>query len=346
MERFSLSVEEAVLDDLRRRLDAVRWPDEGPGGFELSAARALVSYWRSGYDWRAAEAVLNGFSQHMVGDLHAIVEGSDGPPLLLIHGWPSSVWEFHRLIPVARSFARVVVPSLPGYGFSVPRRCGVAEIADAFHSLMQSLGFERYFVAGGDWGAHIGARMAFAYPDAVEALHLNMMPLRRPAVWPSSEGEARAALEAWTAEEGGYAHIQGTKPQSLAYGLFDSPVGLMSWIAEKFEAWTDSRGVPDDDVLTTTMIYWITGTIGTSFWPYYDRMHGGWLLDDVLAAGERVRPPMTFLDFPHELGRVPQSLADRIFDVERWDTLDYGGHFPALEATDVLADSLRRFVSR
>src|SRR5688500_4873149 len=126
MERFSLSVEEAVLEDLRRRLDHVRWPDDGPGGLALSSARALAERWRSSYDWRAHEARLNSFEQFMVGDLHAIVEG-DGPPLLLIHGWPSSVWEFHRLIPIVRSFARVVVPSLPGYGFSVPRRCGVAE---------------------------------------------------------------------------------------------------------------------------------------------------------------------------------------------------------------------------
>jgi microsomal epoxide hydrolase len=345
MEPFSVNVDEAVLDDLRRRLDAVRWADDGPGGLALSSAQSLAARWRDGYDWRAAEAELNSFSQFMVDGIHCIVEG-EGPPLLLIHGWPSTVWEFHRLIAHGRSFARVVVPSLPGYGFSAPRRCGVPAMADALHSLMGTIGYSEYFVAGGDWGAHIGSRMAVVYPDAVTALHLNMMPLRRPAGWPASEGAARAAVEAWTAEEGGYAHIQGTKPQTLAYALFDSPVGLMAWIAEKFEAWTDSRGVPPDDVLTTTMIYWVTGTIGTSFWPYYDRLHGGWLLDDVLAAGERVRPPLTYLDFPHEIARPPRSLVEHVFDLERWDTHDYGGHVPALETTGVLADSLRRFVSR
>jgi pimeloyl-ACP methyl ester carboxylesterase len=345
MERFSVDVDEAVLDDLRRRLDAVRWADDGPGGLSLASAQALAAHWRDGYDWRSAEAELNSFSQFTADGVHFIAEG-DGPPLLLLHGWPSSVWEFHRLIPLAREFARVIVPSLPGYGFSALRRSGVPEMADAFHALMGSLGFPEYFVAGGDWGAHIGSRMAVTYPDAVRALHLNMMPLRRPAVWPSSERDAAATIEQWTAEEGGYAHIQGTKPQTLAYALFDSPVGLMAWIAEKFEAWTDAHGVPSDDVLTTTMIYWITGTIGTSFWPYYDRLHDGWLLDDVLAAGSRLRPPLTYLDFPHEIARPPRSWAEHIFDIERWDTHDYGGHFPALETTDVLADSLRRFVTR
>ena len=131
-------------------------------------------------------------------------------------------------------------------------------------------------------------RLAYAYPDAVQALHLYMMPLRRPQTWPESELRRRARRSSrWTQEEGGYVHIQGTRPQTLAYGLYDSPVGLMSWIAEKFDRWTDSRGLPTDDILTTTMIYWTTGSIGSSFWPYWARFHGDWLLDDVAAAGHR-----------------------------------------------------------
>ncbi len=345
MERFSLNVDQAVLDDLHRRLDATRWPDNGPGGLALSDARELAARWRDGYDWRAAEATLNGFEQFTVDGLHCIVEG-DGPPLLLMHGWPSSVWEFNRLIPLLRESARVVVPSLPGYGFSGGRRASVEDMADALHGLMGSLGHSHYLVAGGDWGAHVGGRLAAAYPDAVEALHLYMMPLRRPQAWPETELVARAALDAWTQEEGAYAHIQGTRPQTLAYGLADSPVGLMSWIAEKFDVWTDTHGVPADDILTTVMIYWITGTIGTSFWPYYARMHGGWLLDDELVSRGPLTAPLTFLDFPKEIVRVPRSLAEHVFEVERWETPDYGGHFPALEATEVLADSLRRFVAR
>ena len=222
--------------------------------------------------------------------MHCIAEG-DGPPLLLLHGWPSSVWEFHRIIPLLRSDMRVIVPSLPGYGWSFTpggRRYGIVDIADALHALMGRLGHSQYLVAGGDWGASVAVRLAHAYPDAIQALHLYMMPLRRPETWPESEIASRAALQQWLQEEGGYVHIQGTRPQTLAYGLQDSPVGLMSWIAEKFDRWTDSRRVPIDDLLTTVMIYWVTGCIGSSFWPYWARIHGEWVLDDV-AAGRRPR---------------------------------------------------------
>ena len=354
MTPFELHVPDDVLADLRRRLDATRWPDEAPDavpehGFGLHQARTLAEYWRSEYDWRAAETELNGFQQSVADGVHFIAEG-DGPPLLLLHGWPSSVWEFHRIIPPLRPEMRVIVPSLPGYGFSfVPggRRYGIVECADALHALMVSLGHERYLVAGGDWGASIAVRLAHAYPDAVSALHLYMMPLRRPSTWPESEAESREALERWLEVEGGYVHIQGTRPQTLAYGLQDSPVGLMSWIAEKFDRWTDSRRVPMDDLLTTVMIYWVTGCIGSSFWPYWARRHGEWVLDDVVDAGGRLAAPLTYLDFPREIVHVPRVVVERAFaEIERWEEPDYGGHFPALEATEVLADSLRRFSRR
>ena len=280
--------------------------------------------------------------------MHHISEG-DGPALLLLHGWPSSVWEFHRIIPLLRADMRVVVPSLPGYGFSFTpggRRFGIVECADALHGLMRSLGHERYLVAGGDWGASIAVRLAHTYSDAIQAVHLYMLPLRRPETWPESEIASRITLERWLEEEGGYVHIQGTRPQTLAYGLQDSPVGLMSWIAEKFDRWTDARGVPMDDLLTTVMIYWVTGCIGSSFWPYWARRHGEWVLDDVAAHGGRLCAPLTYLDFPKEIVHVPRSVARRVFEIERWEEPEYGGHFPALEATDVLADSLIRFSRR
>jgi pimeloyl-ACP methyl ester carboxylesterase len=219
-------------------------------------------------------------------------------------------------------------------------------MADALHALMTGpLGCSRYLVAGGDWGASIAVRLAYAYPSCVQALHLYMMPLRRLETWPASEEQSRRALEHWLDEEGGYIHIQGTRPQTLAYGLHDSPVGLMTWIAEKFDRWTDAHGLPLDDLLTTVMLYWITGCIGSSFWPYYARRHGEWVLDDVAAAGERITAPLTYLDFPKELVHVPQAVVERVFSIERWETPTYGGHFPALEATEVLAESLRRFTS-
>jgi len=344
VERFTINVSEDVLLDLSRRLDATRWPDDGPGGFALTDAMELAAYWRDEYDWRVAEDALNGFEQYVVDGLHCIVEG-DGPPLLVLHGWPSTVWEFNRVVAPLREHFRVVVPSLPGYGWSVGvGRAGTAEMADAMHALMAALGHREYLVAGGDWGAHIACRMGYAYPDAVRALHLNMMPIRSPDSFPDSASAARAELAEWTREEGAYAAIQGTKPQTLAYGLSDSPVGLMSWIAEKFESWTDALGVPRDDVLTTTMIYWITESIGPSFWPYYARMHGGFMLDQLIAGGEKIKVPLTFLDFPKEIVHVPREVAGLAFEeIERWETPDYGGHFPALEVPDVFVDSLRRF---
>jgi pimeloyl-ACP methyl ester carboxylesterase len=352
VEHFAVAVGDDVLADLKRRLEATRWPDEAPDavpehGLGLAEARELAKYWRDGYDWKSAEAVLNSFEQGKAEGVHFIADG-DGPALLLLHGWPSSVWEFVRLLPLLREHARVIVPSLPGYGFSFEpgaARYGIVECADAIHALMGSLGHSRYHVAGGDWGSSIAVRLAHSYPDAVQALHLYMMPLRRPETWPESEIQSRAALAKWLDEEGGYVHIQGTRPQTLAYGLQDSPVGLMSWIGEKFDRWTDERGVTPDDVLTTVMIYWVTGSIGSSFWPYWARRHGDWVLDDVADAGHRIAAPLTYLDFPKELVHVPRTVVERVFEtVERWETPDYGGHFPALEATDVLADSLRRFM--
>ena len=186
-EHFAVAVGDDVLADLKRRLEATRWPDEAPDavpdhGFGLAAARELAQYWLDGYDWKAAEATLNGFEQGKAEGVHFIADG-DGPPLLLLHGWPSSVWEFVRLLPLLREHARVIVPSLPGYGFSFTpggKRSSIVECADQIHALMGALGHERYHVAGGDWGASIAVRLAHAYPKAVRALHLYMMPLRRP----------------------------------------------------------------------------------------------------------------------------------------------------------------------
>jgi pimeloyl-ACP methyl ester carboxylesterase len=350
-------VPDAVLDDLARRLAATRWPDAPPdAGWEQGApvehVRALVERWRGGYDWRAHEAELNGFAQYTAPvsgiDLHFIAEGDDGPPVLLLHGWPSTVWEFHALIPRLRGSARVVVPSVPGYGFSFQpgqRRFSIVDCADAIHTLMTDvLGHERYFVVGGDWGSSIAVRLAHAYPDAVQALHLYMMPLRRLESWPDSERASREALARWLSEEGGYVHIQGTRPQTLAYGLADSPTGLAGWLAEKFEVWTDAPGLDADDILTMVTIYWATGTICASFWPYFARMHGDWVLDDLAAAGGRIAAPLTYLDFPKELVHVPRAVVETVFDVERWETPAVGGHFPALEQTELLADSVLRFL--
>ena len=376
---FELRVPETVLDDLRLRLERTRWPDEAPDGTpwqygtDLRSLRDLVAYWRHGFDWRVQEARLNAFKQYTAPvagiDLHFIHEPGIGPsplPLVLSHGWPGSVWEFHKLIPLLTDPARfgadaadvftIVAPSLPGYPLSFrpdqPRFSQVA-IGDAFATLMRDvLGYERFAAQGGDWGSFISAALGLNYPENVIGVHLNLLPLRRdPAAMARRPGPEepemtafRAELDYWLREETGYSTIQGTKPQTLAYALTDSPVGLAAWILEKFRTWSDCGGDVDsvfsrDELLTNIMVYWATGAIGSSFWPYYARIHEGWPLPD----GAYVSAPTAYLAFPREIYRPPRSLAEPTFNIQRWTSTSRGGHFAALEQPETLAKDLREF---
>ena len=207
------------------------------------------------------------------------------------------------------------------------------------------LGHSRYLVVGGDWGASIAVRLAHAYPDAVAGLHLYMMPLRRLETWPESEAASRAELSRWLREEGGYIAIQGTRPQTLAFGLTDSPAGLAAWIVEKFRAWSDCGGEPEraisrDEMLANISLYWFTGAIGSSFWPYYARMHGPWPIPE----GQTVDVPTGYVEFPKEILRPPRSLAARTYtDIRRWSVMPKGGHFAALEQPEALAREIIEF---
>jgi microsomal epoxide hydrolase len=370
---FTIDVADEVLTDLGERLARTRWPDEIPDGgwrygTDLRYLQALVEYWRTRYDWRAAERTLNRFRQFTasVGDIdvHFIHEPGNGPrplPLLLSHGWPGSVWEFHQLIPRLTDPASfgadrgdaftVVAPSLPGYGLSfTPNqpRFGIVEIADVLATLMTgALGYQRFGVQGGDWGAAISARLGFAYPSRVIGVHLNMVfvrPDRAQQTWTDEERQYLAAARRWMSEEAGYQRIQGTKPQTLAYGLTDSPVGLAAWIVEKFRTWSDCGGEVErrfskDVLLTNVMLYWVTGAIGSSFWPYWAFHHAPW----VPSAGERVDVPTGVADFPCEILRPPRAWAERAYDLRRWSTMPAGGHFAALEEPDALAEEIRAF---
>ena len=373
---FRVALPDSLLADLHERLERTRWPDEIPGsgwsyGMSLSYARELAAYWKDEYDWRAQEAKLNAFEHYSAPlkgiDVHFIHERADGDdpiPVLLLHGWPSSVWEFHKIIHLLTDDAgerggySVVVPSLPGYGFSFSPfqdRFGLVECADALSELMTgALGYEEYVIAGGDWGAHISTRMAYAHPDAVLGLHLNMLPLRRDPGWPEHPSEEESAylheLGEWLHEETGYSLLQGTRPQTPAYALTDSPIGLAAWIVEKFARWSDSDGDPErrfskDDLITTVMIYWATGAIGSSFWPYYTRHHGEWIVNDLIPEGRRIETPTCYIEFPREIIRPPRSLAERLFNLRRWTVANSGGHFPALEEPDILTESIIRFVA-
>jgi microsomal epoxide hydrolase len=371
---FRINFSDDALRDLRERLARVRWPDEAPlepwsVGTSLSYMKQLVAYWRDHFDWRAQEAKLNAFRQFTVPlagiDVHFIHEegkGADPIPLLLSHGWPGSVFEFHKIIPMLTDPARfggdpadaftVIAPSLPGYGFSFrpgQERFGLERIADVFAQLMtEVLGYPRFAAQGGDWGAFVTSRLGLVYPERLYGIHINLLAVRRdPKMLEDPTPEQKTylgELNYWLKEETGYQWIQGTKPQTLAFALSDSPVGLAAWIVEKFRTWSDCRGNPEnaftrDELLTNITLYWLTGAIGSSFWPYYARMHGPWPIPE----GARVSAPTGYAEFPAEILRPPRSVAEKVYNIQRWTKMQKGGHFAALEQPDALVREVREF---
>jgi microsomal epoxide hydrolase len=364
MQAFRLQVPAAALDDLRERLERTRWPDEPPleawaTGTSVAYARELCEYWRTRFDWRAWEARLNALPQYKLPlhgiDLHFIHVPSANPralPLLLSHGWPGSVLEFHKLIPLLTPHFHVVAPSLPGYTLSFApgqKRFGVEEIADCFADLMRSLGYERFGAQGGDWGGFVSSVLGLRYAERVTGIHLNLLAVRRdPKMIEAPTPEERrflAELAQWLKEETAYQAIQGTRPQTLAFGLTDSPAGLAAWIAEKFRSWSDCGGVVEnaisrDELLANISLYWFTGAIGSSFWPYYARLHREW----PIPAGRKVEVPMGYAAFPKEIVRPPRSVAERFYgDIRRWTEMPRGGHFAALEQPELLSRDVIEF---
>ncbi len=357
MTPFRLSVDERELEDLKARLARTRFPDEPPleawaTGTSLAWLRELVQYWQEGFSWAAQQERINSLRQYRTSiggiDLHFIHEPSPEPgamPLLLLHGWPGSIVEFLELIPLLRGPFSVVAPSLPGFTLSFrpgQPRLGVEEMAEAFAELMQRLGYERFAAQGGDWGAFIASRLGAKHPQRLLGIHLNMLAVRRDPKHPAGNDEEAAyvaQLKEWLREETGYQAIQGTKPQTLAYALSDSPAGLAAWIGEKFRAWSD-RPIERDAMLANISLYWLSGAIGSSFWPYYARLHRGWPFDTV---GVRTG----YAEFPKEILRPPRSLASRTYTrLERWTVMARGGHFAALEEPQALAREVREFFGR
>ncbi|HRK18142.1 MAG TPA: epoxide hydrolase [Hyphomicrobiaceae bacterium] len=372
---FRLHVDDAAIADLKDRIARTRWPDEPPGaqwqyGSNLAYMKVLAEYWQTSFDWREHEARLNAFPQFKLGidgvDVHFLHVRGNGPdpkPMLLIHGWPGSVFEFLDIIPrltdpvrfggKAEDALTIVAPSLPGFGLSFTpgqKRLGIPEIADCFAELMTVLGYSRFFAQGGDWGAFTSSAMGIRHKARVAGIHLNLLGTNpatpRPAQPTPEEEQYFKEMTVWLTEEIGYTAIQATRPQTLAYGLTDSPVGLAAWIAEKFHVWTDHDGdhetaVSRDDLIANISLYWFTGAIGSSFWPYYARQHGAW----PIPAGQTVDVPMGYAAFPREIRRPPRSIAERDYtDIRRWTPMAKGGHFAALEQPAALAADIHDFV--
>lgn len=375
---FTLNITPDELADLRNRLAQTRLPDQTPGpawqfGTDRSYMVDLIDYWQTSFDWRTQEAALNQFPQFKVAlhgiDLHYLHVKGTGPnptPLLLMHGWPGSVFEFLDMIPLLTDPAQfggdpnqsftIIAPSLPGFGVSFypnQKRFGAYEMADCLVDLMVNvLGYDRFAAQGGDWGSFVASSIAMRHPDRLIGMHLNMLPLRPDPVAPAgaTQDEAQYANEIaqWSHEETGYTWIQATRPQTLAYGLTDSPAGLAAWIAEKFYVWSDHDGTVEtavnrDTMLANISLYWFTGAIGSSFWPYYERHHTQWTVPDEA----RISVPTGYAAFPAEIRRPPRSVAKKVYtNLQHWSIMSKGGHFAALEQPQALADDIRSFFNR
>jgi microsomal epoxide hydrolase len=375
IEPFRIAVPDAVLTDLRQRLARTRFPDEIPDsgwgyGTDLAYMRELVAYWRDGYDWRAAEAGLNAWPQYRatVGGLqiHFIHQRGKGPkpfPLVVTHGWPGSVAEFVKILgPLSDPAAHggdaadafdVVCPSMPGYGFSDHARepgMDPERIAALWAELMQGLGYRRFGAQGGDWGALVSTYLGYRHAPQLAGVHLNMVIAFPPDAANPAAGLTQEELiplmeaQQFLKEETGYQRIQGTKPQTLAYALNDSPAGLAAWIVEKFRTWSDCGGDVErrfskDELLTNIMLYWVPETANSSCRLYCETMRAS----KFPPTDFRVEVPTGCAIFPRELIRPPRGWVEKLYNVTRWTPMPAGGHFAALEEPGLLVEDIREF---
>jgi pimeloyl-ACP methyl ester carboxylesterase len=365
---FTLAIPQDQIDDLHRRLDATRWAeretvDDWSQGTPLAVLQDLATYWRQGYDWRACEARLNGLGQSVTEidglDIHFLHIRSPEPgamPLLLTHGWPGSVIEFLRVIgplsdPVAHGGRaedafHLVIPSLPGYGFSAkPQRTGwgVEHIAQAWAELMRRLGYTCWVAQGGDWGAFVTNKIGEQAPEGCAGIHVNMPIARRTkAAKENPSEEDRRTLERmafYNEWDSGYAKIQATRPQSLGYGLVDSPVALAGWIYEKLQFWSDNSGqacdvLGRDAVLDNVMLYWLTGTGASAARLYWESFGSG--------NDSRIELPAGASAFPKDIMPAPRSwMEQRYAQMVYWNELPRGGHFAAWEQPELFVGELR-----
>lgn len=365
---FRIAVPQAQLDDLNRRLEATRWPEretvsDASQGARLENIQALVAYWRTAYDWRKLEARINRYPQFLtnidgvdIHFLHVRSKHPDAMPLIMTHGWPGSIVELLKVIePLtdptahggkAEDAFHLVLPSLPGYGFS-----GKAEspgwdrhrVARAWDTLMRRLEYDRYVAQGGDWGAVVTQAMGHLAPEGLLGIHINMpavVPVKLPATLTAEEQAALDSLNAFFAKGAGYAQIQATRPQTIGYALADSPVGQAAWIYEKFAAWTDSNGQPErvltrDEMLDDIMMYWLTNSATSSARFYWENAELAFF-----AVGIDI--PVGVTVFPGEIYRAPRSWASQTYrQLVYWNEVDKGGHFAAFEQPELFTREVR-----
>jgi pimeloyl-ACP methyl ester carboxylesterase len=378
LNKFIIDVPPSVLSDLRQRLKNTRWSHQIEGtnwdaGTDLDYLRELVNYWIDEFNWRDQESALNEldhFTTEIEGiGIHFVHERGKGPhpfPLILTHGYPDSFYRFAKIIPMltdpeqfggnADDAFDVVVPDLPGYGFSdkPPKLGTVFHVNDLWSHLMtETLGYKKYGAHGGDWGSAVTEQLARSHGDSVAAIHLTDVPfghiLQKPDDLSGEEKKFFEHNEKWIKKEGAYALIQSTKPQSLAQGLNDSPAGLAAWLVEKFRTWSDCNGniesrFTKDELLTQIMIYWITETIGSSFLTYYDYANAGalaWIKEGMKQWVGSDKVPAAFAIFPKDISHPPREWAERFFNVQRWTEMPRGGHFAAMEEPELLAEDIR-----
>ena len=357
--RFHIDIPDADLTDLRERLGRTRWPeaecvDDWSQGIPLAYTRELTDYWANEYDWRAREAALNRFD-HFTTEIdglpihfvHQRAERADAFPILITHGWPGSVVEFHKVIePLNAAGFHVVCPSLPGYGFSgkpMHTGWGVERIAEAWDELMVRLGYQRYGAQGGDWGAAVTTQIGRNRGHCV-AIHTNMPLGRPPKDLKDPSPDELAALERlgyYQKWDSGYSKQQSTRPQTLGYGLADSPVGQLAWIVEKFWSWMDCDGHPEnvltkDELLDNVMMYWLTGSGASSARLYWESFGS-------FGGGGPVTLPTGVAAFPMEVLRAPRHWCEDNYAITRWTTMPRGGHFAAFEQPDLFVEDVAAF---
>ena len=351
MSDFRIDVPASEIDELKRRLTATRWADavtdDWSQGTPPGALKHFVDYWANDFDWRAVEARLNERRHVKIDGVHAVVAGTPGAtPLLLVHGWPDSFLRFERALPLLGDRFEIVVPSIPGFGFSdkPTTEWGTARIADQLAGLMTALGHEHFGLHGADIGSQIADQLVLRHPERVTALHLGDVPFRRmralvpEELTPDEIEWARKGAE-WENTEAGYTHLQRTKPQTLAASLNDSPAGLAAWILEKFQSWSDGDVFETytlEELATNLTIYWVTQTAGSSVRYYRDSRHTP--LNDGY-----VSTPTAFAQFPADLLPAPRHSAERFYNVQRWMTMQHGGHFGPWEQPEPWAADVIEF---